>query len=339
MADQDEKKTWKAEFPEDDHYEEERLRKKWEKQQDLKNAQREKRLKEQRRKIRALVILTVIAVVLIAVITALTITVFVPLSRYNYANRLMEDGNYGEAISAYRNILGYKDADVKLQEAMRLHAIDLVGREDVIYETTESAPWFSIDEQGNLKFSEKTYTGSWDLVVIPDVFNNILVTALQERAFAHCEKMKAVQISDCILTIGDLAFYNCTGLTEIDLPDHLTGIGENAFGKCAGIQLVSFGTALERIEPEAFLGCESLKELYLPDSLTEIGARAFNVCKALESVSIGANIQGIGSKAFVACDQLKTLYFRGTTAEWNARGIILTGKGLDTVQIVCSDSE
>ena len=339
MAENDQKKEWKAEIPEDDSYEEERLRKKWEKQQDLKNAQREKRLKEQRRKIRVLMLLTVVAVVLITVITILTITVFVPLSRYHHANRLMEEGDYGAAISAYRNILGYKDADAKLEEAIRLYAIDLSGREDVIYETTETAPWFKISEQGFLKFDEKKYTGSWDLVVVPDVFNSILVTGLDDKAFAHCEKMKEIKISECVLTIGDLAFYSCTALEKLVLPTHLTAIGESAFGKCESVQSIYFGTALERIGLEAFQGCYSLREITLPDTLTEIGSRAFNVCKELTSVSIGRGISAIGSRAFEECAKLETLYFRGTSGEWDALGIALTDKGLDNVSIVFSDAK
>ena len=339
MAENDQKKEWKAEIPEDDSYEEERLRKKWEKQQDLKNAQREKRLREQRRKIRVLMLLTAVAVVLIAVITVLTITVFVPLGRYHHANRLMEEGDYGAAISAYRNILGYKDADARLAEAIRLYAIDLSGREDVIYETTETAPWFKISEQGLLKFDEKKYTGSWDLVVVPDVFNSILVTALDDQAFAHCEQIKEVKISECVLTIGDLAFYNCESLEKIVLPMHLTEIGESAFGKCRAVRSISFGTSLERIGAEAFQSCTSVREIVLPDSLTEIGARAFNVCTELTSVSIGRKISGIGSRAFEECAKLETLYFRGTSAEWDALGIALAEKGLGKVSIVCTDAQ
>ena len=82
----------------------------------------------------------ILRIVLIILMTVLIVNVIIPFARYQKANRLLESGEYAEAIIAYRNMPGYKDADERLEEAIRLQAVKLSGKENVYYETSESAP-------------------------------------------------------------------------------------------------------------------------------------------------------------------------------------------------------
>ena len=61
-----------------------------------------------------------------------------------------------------------------------------------------------------------------------------------------------VEIAGTVTTIGNYAFYNCAGLTEISLPSSLTSIGEGAFSHT------------------------SLSEIILPSSLQDIYSGAFS---------------------------------------------------------------
>ncbi|MBO5269331.1 MAG: leucine-rich repeat domain-containing protein [Clostridia bacterium] len=335
MAENEDKKGWRAELPDtDDDGEEERLRRKWERGQELKNAQREKRLKEQRAKLRALTILACAAVAVIVLVAVLIIHVFIPLGKYHNAAKLVEKGDYAAAIIAYRNMLGYKDADVRLEEAIRLQAVKLAGKEDVYYATSETAPWFSIGEQGNLKLDEEAYRGDWDNVVVPDVFDGILVTILDEKAFAHCEKMTSVTISECVLTIKNYAFLGCDGLKTVTLPTHLETIGTSAFEDCGALETVEFGEELKTIGASAFADCGKLRSVTLPETLTEIGSRAFNDCGALKTVTLSASVQSIGSYAFTACESLETLYFGGIAAALPD----LNRTGLENVNVIYIES-
>ena len=42
----------------------------------------------------------------------------------------------------------------------------------------------------------------------------------------------AITIPEGINTIGDGAFYGCTGLASIDIPNSVTSIGDGAFKDC-----------------------------------------------------------------------------------------------------------
>ncbi len=81
-----------------------------------------------------------------------------------------------------------------------------------------------------------------------------------------------------VTAIGYQAFYECTSLTSITIPDSVTAIGY-----------------------EAFRGCTSLPSITIPDSVTSIGYQAFYNCDSLTSVTIGNGVTEIGSKAFSGC--------------------------------------
>ena len=339
MSEDQDKKPWRAELPEDDSFEEERLRRKWEREQEMKETQRERRLREQKRRLRAFVILAFSLAALIILLAVLTVKVIVPSARYGKAEKLLENGEYEEAIIAFRNMSGYKDADERLREAIYLQAVKLSGKENVTYETSDTAPWFSITERGELDFDEDRYTGDFH-IRIPDVFDGVLVTALSDRMFADRTELLSVEISDCVLQIHDYAFLGCRTLTEVRLPAHLVSIGVSAFEGCTALRSVTFGEEIETVGVSAFAKCKSLEEVTLPRSLKTLGSRAFNSCTELRKITVGGErLETLGAYAFSACDALEMLSFRGTEAEWNAVAEDVSRLGLDDVQIVCRTSE
>ena len=87
-----------------------------------------------------------------------------------------------------------------------------------------------------------------------------------------------------VTSIGDYAFYYCTGLTSIEIPNSVTSIGDDAFN-----------------------GCSSLTSIEIPNSVTSIGEEVFSGCSGLTSVVIGNSVTSIGYAAFYECSKLKTV--------------------------------
>ena len=138
-----------------------------------------------------------------------------------------------------------------------------------------------------------------------------------------------VTVPEEVTAIAKCAFYGCSRLALIELPDGLTEIGANAFYCTAyyddeanwedgalyigryliecdenfsGAYSIKPGTKL--IADSAFYYCLELKSISIPDGVTVIGADAFDGCASLMSVTIPDSVTEIGSCAFVTCNSL-----------------------------------
>ena len=78
-----------------------------------------------------------------------------------------------------------------------------------------------------------------------------------------------------VTSIGDQAFYNCTRLTSITIPDSITNIGYYAFYNCTALTSITIGDSVTSIGDWAFYGCTGLTSITIPDSVTSIGSMAF----------------------------------------------------------------
>ena len=101
-----------------------------------------------------------------------------------------------------------------------------------------------------------------------------------------------------VTSIGNSAFYWCSGLTSVEIPSSVTSIGSSAFSGCSGLTAVEIPNSVTSIGERAFYGCSSLTSVEIPSSVTSIGSSAFSRCDRLHSVTIGAGVLSIGCDAF-----------------------------------------
>ena len=93
-------------------------------------------------------------------------------------------------------------------------------------------------------------------------------------------------IPNSVTSIGDCAFYGCTGLTKLTLPNSVTSIGDGAFSGCSGLTELTLPNSVTSIGDCAFYGCSGLTELILPNSVRSIGDIAFTYCSGLEKITV-----------------------------------------------------
>ena len=89
-----------------------------------------------------------------------------------------------------------------------------------------------------------------------------------------------------ITAIGEEAFYNCTGLTSIEIPNSVTSFDNYALSGCTGLKSVKIPDNLTAIGGGAFRGCTGLTSIEIPNSVTNINYWAFDGCTGLESVYV-----------------------------------------------------
>ena len=121
-----------------------------------------------------------------------------------------------------------------------------------------------------------------------------------------------------VTRIGDQAFYECSALTSIVIPEGVTSIGAQAFFECSALTSIVIPEGVTSIGGHAFMYCSALTSIVIPASVTSIGNRFFSACTSLTSIVIPASVTSIGEKAFCVCTSLTSITFDGTIAQWKA---------------------
>ena len=88
--------------------------------------------------------------------------------------------------------------------------------------------------------------------------------------------IKTVTLGDNVTTLPNRAFYQCAGLTSIEIPNTVTSIGASAFSGCSSLTSINIPNSVTSIENSTFSGCTSLTSINIPNSVTSIGYYAFN---------------------------------------------------------------
>ncbi len=173
---------------------------------------------------------------------------------------------------------------------------------------------FSYTHQGTTLYYNITSDNTVDVagdnsvsgaVVIPSsVTNNgttYSVTSIGYSAFYSCSGLTSITIPNSVTSIGTYAFWRCSGLTSITIPNSVTSISEWAFYECSSLTSVTIGNSVTSIGDMAFEGCSSLTSVTIGNSVTSIGYRAFYECSSLTSVTIPNSVTSIGQDAFYNC--------------------------------------
>ena len=90
-------------------------------------------------------------------------------------------------------------------------------------------------------------------------------------------------------TIGERAFYNCSGLTSIDIPNSVTSIGKSAFYNCYNFTSIDIPSGVISIGSSAFQYCSGLTSIDIPSGVTSIGSSAFQGCSSFSSITVDSN--------------------------------------------------
>ena len=129
-----------------------------------------------------------------------------------------------------------------------------------------------------------------------------------------------------VTIIGDRAFYGCSSLTEIKIPEGVTSIGGYAFYGCSSLTEIIIPEGVIRISYEAFRGCNSLVEIKIPESVTNIGRAAFYGCSSLTEIEIPESVTSIDIEAFTGCSSLIRIDVNERNVKYSSKGGVIFNK-------------
>ena len=126
-------------------------------------------------------------------------------------------------------------------------------------------------------------------ITIPSEIDGKSVTSIGYKAFWNCTGLTSITIPNSVTSIGSDAFGYCTGLTSITIGNGVTSIRDGAFTYCIGLTSITIGNSVTSIGNSAFYGCSGLTSIIIPNSVTSIKNSAFNRCTGLTSINVASD--------------------------------------------------
>ena len=134
------------------------------------------------------------------------------------------------------------------------------------------------------------------------------LTSIGERAFYNCSGLTSITIPNSVTSIRNYAFYQ-SGLESATIPATVVEICLRAFSHCYNLTEVEFrnGSALTTIGESAFDDSRNLKSIDIPVGVNSISKLAFWGCSGLTSITIPNSVTSIGESAFSSCSGLASI--------------------------------
>lgn len=192
------------------------------------------------------------------------------------------------------------------------------------------APWLESKKNVRSVVIEEGVTsiGSFaflELKSLKSVTISSTVENINECAFKECESLTSVQFKTSVSggevfgvqDIGVGAFFSCSHLSAIDLPQSVNYIQDAAFANCKAATSLTLPKSLRYIGMGAFYACSSLKSIVISEGIARISEGAFENCTKVTSVVIPKSVKTIEWFAFEGCNKLSHVYYGGTPADWS----------------------
>lgn len=132
------------------------------------------------------------------------------------------------------------------------------------------------------------------------------VTEIGYKAFYGCSGITGITIPEGVKQIGSYAF-GYSGISEIVLPAGIKTINEHLFDHCENLVAVTVPEGVKSISKDAFWHCASLTDLRLPESVTTLGDYAFAFCESLNGFVIPSGVTYLPDGLFYYCTSLTSI--------------------------------
>ena len=196
--------------------------------------------------------------------------------------------------------------------------------ERLVFTLSDDGTYYSVDYRRS-----DHYPDSAQEVYIPSVYQGLPVASIESGAFYSCTMLIRVMIPDSIISIGDQAFRGCYNLQSITIPDSVTSIGNAVFSGCESLASISVaagnpayqsaGNCLIETESKTLIaGCKN-SVIPADGSVTSISDFAF-AGRRLTDIVIPDSIVFIGVGVFSDCDELACMTISEGNSVYHSEG-------------------
>lgn len=187
-----------------------------------------------------------------------------------------------------------------------------------------------IYEQFNGSYMVTGYEGSEVNIVIPDTYNDVPVTRVDDEAFFGSD-IQSVDFGTNMEYIGYYALGEMSLLKSVTFNSPVINLEAQAFLGCRSLETVNFnnGSTMGNIGKLAFDGCSSLSSIKLSENTVSIGEQAFMVCTGIKEITIPASVTSVGAEAFRFMTSEQKIIIEGSTDGWMDSAFVQWYSGCD----------
>ena len=234
----------------------------------------------------------------------------------------------------------YDSAHVETRASLPL------GSEGLVFALNE-------DETGYRVSLSYNYRKSARAVYIPESYNGLPVTEVADSAFMNCENLEEVVFcgKSSVYKIGVVAFYGCSKLRQIDLPNSLIGIGNRVFYNCSSLESLVIPEGVTMLSESFLIRCASLRSVSFPSSwipskiFLDRVYTCFSGCTSLEEITVGKKNQYVRAQSGCLIERATNKLLYGTKAAVIPEGVTSIGRlafirsEIESVEIPASVTE
>ena len=154
-----------------------------------------------------------------------------------------------------------------------------------------------------------------------DCLTSVMITnnikSIKEWAFKGCTNLSSIIISKEVQSIGDLAFADCKHLTSFNISSNVTSIGMGIFSGCSNLTSIIVESANAKydsrnncnaiIETETNTLIAGCQKTIIPNTVQTIGMDAFYGCSTINTITIPNSVKLIDAGAFRSCTGLVSI--------------------------------
>ncbi len=196
-----------------------------------------------------------------------------------------------------------------------------MGNYDIFGDDDQLPPWYShrvgivsaVIHQGVTGIGDYAFAGCESLI---NMSLSDGLSRIGAEAFRGC-RITTLSLPESVTEIGSAAFFYCINLTELAIPLGVTSINSYMFSDCWNLRDVTIPDSVTSIHALAFCACSSLSSVTIPEGVVSIEYAAFRSCRNLSEIIIPQSVTRISDQAFGYCESLSDVYFSGSEKEWN----------------------
>ena len=169
-------------------------------------------------------------------------------------------------------------------------------------------------------------TAAFNASGIEEIVMPSTLSVIGDGAFYYALALRSVTFNEGLENICREAFYGCSSLKEIIIPDSVTSISRYSvtsagstssnyytFAYCTSLERVVLGSNVTKIGKYTFYGCSSLKEIEW-SGVTALYGYAFAAC-GFEELTLPEQITSFNTYAFADNVNLKKVYYYSSVSQ------------------------